>query len=149
MSYWKNKVVVVTGAGSGIGQALALEWAKQGARLAICDNNPTTLEQTIKRMATPQQPFAQVVDVAKEEAVYAFAEAVIAHYGQVDAVVNNAGVVQTSTDVIDYDLDDFRWLMDINFWGMVYGCHAFLPHLRQRPQSHLANVSSIFGIEVI
>lgn len=151
MTYWNNKVAVVTGAGSGIGRALALEWARMGAKLALCDYQSATLEETVNliHQQTQHRPFTQVIDVAQEAAVYAFATAVEAHYGRVDAVINNAGVVQITTDVLDISTADFEWLMNINFWGMVYGSRAFLPLLRKQSKSYLANVSSLFGMMVV
>lgn len=150
MSYWKNKVVVITGAGSGIGRALAHEWAKKGARLAICDKNLETLTTLVKALEQyTVVPYVQAVDVAQELEMQLFAERVYAHYGQVDAMVNNAGVAQTSTNVSELSTEDFKWLMAINFWGMVYGSKAFLPYLRKQPESHLANVSSIFGMVAV
>jgi NAD(P)-dependent dehydrogenase (short-subunit alcohol dehydrogenase family) len=141
-----GKVAVITGAGSGIGRALAVELARRGSRLALSDVNTEGLGETV---ALAEKYGAQAkgyqLDVADRAAFTAHAEEVAGHYGQVDLVVNNAGVALMST-VEQMRYEDFDWLMGINFWGVVHGTKAFLPHLIASPQSHLVNVSSVFGL---
>lgn len=138
-----NKVAVVTGAASGIGRGLAVQLDKLGVRLALTDINAQGLEETANMLQG--QVFSQVVDVADKDAMYAFADAVMAHFQQVDIVINNAGVAVSQT-VENITYDDFEWLMGINFWGVVYGTKAFLPHLKQQSESAVVNISSVFGL---
>ena len=142
----RNKVVALTGAGSGIGRALALKLADEGMRLALSDGNAAGLEETralaAARMATVK---TYVVDVSDRARVRAWAEEVERDFGQVDMVINNAGVV-VSNCLEDVSYEDFEWLMGINFWGVVYGTKEFLPALRRRPEGHVVNISSINGM---
>lgn len=147
MSKFKNCVAVITGAGSGIGQALALELAERGAKLAISDINAETLAETASKL----QPFEgqvhqQQLNVANQDAVFAYAQAVCSHYGTVNLVINNAGVALSSGRLWETEIDDFKWLMDINFYGVLYGTKAFLPQLQSADWGHIVNISSIFGI---
>jgi NAD(P)-dependent dehydrogenase (short-subunit alcohol dehydrogenase family) len=143
---FKGKVAVVTGAASGIGRALAVGFAKRGSDVAICDVNEVGLEETrheVERLG--RKVFSQRLDVADREAFHRFADAVIAHYGRVDFVVNNAGVAVAET-VLESTYEDWEWIMGINFWGVVHGTKAFLPHMVERNSGSIVNVSSIFGI---
>lgn len=146
MKDFKDKVVVITGGGSGIGRALALDFASRGAKLAINDINEQGIEATCQSLPEGTACFTAIVDTANKAQSYEFAEAVYAHYGQVDVVINNAGVALGAVKVDELKYDDFEWIMGINFWGMVYGTKAFLPYLRQRPEASLVNISSILGI---
>ncbi len=139
----KDKVAVVTGAGSGIGRALAQLLAKKGCRLALADINEASLKETAAGLSA--EVFAQVLDVARRDAVYAFAERVTQHYGTAHVVINNAGVAVSQT-VNDLSWEDFEWLMGINFWGVTYGTKAFLPTLLAQNEGAIVNVSSVFGI---
>ncbi|MDD3761960.1 MAG: SDR family NAD(P)-dependent oxidoreductase [Nevskiales bacterium] len=139
----KDKVAVITGAGSGIGRALALQLANKGCRLALSDVNEDGLAETASML--PQTPFTQRLDVADREAVYAHADAVQREFGTAHVVINNAGVALSQT-IEDMSYDDFEWLMGINFWGVVYGTKAFLPMLRAQDDGAIVNLSSIFGI---
>lgn len=142
----KGRTVVITGAGSGIGQALAMQMAAKGANLALADINAENLEITRKRAAQPGVIIkAYPLDVSKKDAVYQFAENVYKDFGRVDVVINNAGVALSET-VEDMNYDDFEWVMDINFWGVVYGTKAFLPYLKKSDNAYIVNVSSIFGL---
>ncbi len=147
MSTLRDKVVVITGAGSGIGRALAFQAAKEGAILALSDWNEAPVVETL-RLATGKrvgEGIARRVDVRKEAEVKAFAGDVQAAFGGAHVVVNNAGVSLSDT-VGSMKREDFEWLIDINFWGVVRGTEAFLPQLRARDDAHLVNISSIFGI---
>jgi NAD(P)-dependent dehydrogenase (short-subunit alcohol dehydrogenase family) len=136
----------VTGAGSGIGRALAVELAGRGARLALSDVDLPATEQTA---ASCRDLGADVrvyrLDVADRAAVFAHAEEVMRDFGAVHLVVNNAGVALHGL-VAELSEEDFRWVMDIDFWGVVHGTQAFLPHLVSGGSGQIANVSSIFGL---
>jgi len=146
MKNFENKAVVITGAGSGIGRALAVEFKKLGAKLAINDYNESALLETVALIGGPGNVFYQAFDVADKTAFYQFAEDVIAHYGSVDLVINNAGVAIFKLTAAEVSIADYEWIMGINLWGMMYGSLAFLPHLRKQKESGIVNISSVFGI---
>ncbi len=141
-----GQVAAITGAGSGIGRALAVQLAQRGCHLAIADIKPEELQQTaVLVTAQGVNCSTHVLDVAKREAVAEFADDVVEQHGGVNLVINNAGVTLIdSADKVLYS--DFEWIMNINFWGVVYGSKAFLPYLRQAQTGHIVNVSSLFGL---
>jgi len=146
MKTLNDKVVAITGAGSGIGRATAVLMAKLGGHLAIADVNEVGLAETAKLCADAgARVHTQRLDVADRAAVHAWADAVAAHYGRVNVVINNAGVTVAAT-VEDTSYENFEWLMNINFWGVVHGSKAFLPHLKQSGDGHIVNISSLFGL---
>lgn len=145
MKNLKEKVVVISGAGSGIGQALAIQMAKEGARLALNDCNEIALKETISLIEN-QAVYSEVVDVSVREAIERFAQNVMKAYGKVDVVINNAGVALAGKEVLETAYEDFEWLMSINFWGTVYGTKAFLPFLLKEKEASLVNISSVFGL---
>jgi NADP-dependent 3-hydroxy acid dehydrogenase YdfG len=146
MAYSKGKLAVITGAGSGIGRALAVHLNRQGCALCLSDINPETLEATLGMLPRTEVPASSdVLDVADREAVHGWAGEVGVRHGHVDIVVNNAGVALVAT-VEESDYADLEWLMGINFWGVVHGTRAFLPLLRRAQQGHLVNISSVFGL---
>ncbi|HNG11284.1 MAG TPA: SDR family oxidoreductase [Agitococcus sp.] len=146
MKNLEGKIVVVTGAGSGIGRALALQLAAQGAQLALCDVNETNLQKTVDIAAAHGvKVYSAVLDVSKREAFQTFADNVARALGNASVVINNAGVA-LSQNVEAMNRQDFEWVLNINFWGVVNGCEAFLPQLRQQKDAHIVNISSIFGI---
>ena len=146
MAYTSGKCAVVTGAGSGIGRALALQFNREGCALYLSDINAQTLEETAALLERQDVAcHTQTLDVADPEAVEALAQQVATDRGQVDIVVNNAGVGLVGT-VEENSYEDIQWLMGINFWGVVHGTRAFLPLLRQSSQGHIVNISSIFGM---
>jgi NADP-dependent 3-hydroxy acid dehydrogenase YdfG len=142
-----GKVVVVTGAASGIGRALAVDVAGRGALLAISDIDEVGLAETVEqvKVAGAREVRSDRLDVADRAAVTAYAAAVAEHFGRVDVVVNNAGVALAG-DVEDLAYPDMDWIMDIDFWGVVHGSKEFLPHLVASGDGHLVNMSSLFGL---
>ncbi|HEY0561377.1 MAG TPA: SDR family NAD(P)-dependent oxidoreductase [Frankiaceae bacterium] len=138
-------VAVVTGAGSGIGRALARALAERGARLALSDISASVDETVAQCTALGAEARGYRLDVADRDAVFAHADQVMADFGQVNLVVNNAGV-SVNAPVGELSEKDMQWLMGINFWGVVAGTQAFLPHLEASGKGHLVNISSIFGI---
>ena len=146
MSGFAGKVCVVTGAGSGIGQALAIELARSGAKLAISDVNTEGLADTeaqIKAIGAPVK--ADRLNVTEREAFALYADAVAEHFGKVNQIYNNAGIAFTG-DVEVSQFKDIERVMDVNFWGVVNGTKEFLPHLIASGDGHVVNVSSVFGL---
>ena len=146
MTFLSDAVAAVTGAGSGIGRALARQLSAAGSALALADIDEKGLVETAGTLAGKGGAVStHVVDVADEAGVSAFAEDVKSRHGRVTLLINNAGVALHGT-FEEISLDDLRWLMAINFWGTVYGVKYFLPTLKQEPRSHIVNLSSVFGI---
>ncbi|MEU2253115.1 SDR family NAD(P)-dependent oxidoreductase [Nocardia xishanensis] len=145
-AYFKNKVCVITGAGSGIGRALAENLAKRGAELALSDIDAEGLAETVLRC---EQLGAKVksdrLNVAEREAVLLYADAVKAHFGVVHQVYNNAGIAFHG-EVLRSEFKDIERIMDVDFWGVVNGTKAFLPMLIESGDGHVVNVSSLFGL---
>jgi len=141
MTKLRDKVVAVTGAGSGIGRALAQRLAALGAHLALSDIDEGTLRETAGSISGVNVSI-HAVDVRSRDAVERYAAEARAKHGGVDVIVNNAGrTVYGSLDEVSYE--DFAMVLDINMWGVVYGTRAFLPLLRERPEGHVVNISSI------
>jgi len=139
------KSAFITGAGSGIGRALAHKLASEGAAVFITDINEENLKKVEEELKQKQVNVqARVLDVAKKDAVFAAAAEAEKLFDGVDAVFNNAGVSLSDT-IEKMTYEDFEWLMDINFWGVVHGTKAFLPAMLKRGSGHIINVSSIFG----
>jgi NADP-dependent 3-hydroxy acid dehydrogenase YdfG len=146
MKGFAGKVAVVTGAGSGIGQALAIELGRSGATLAISDIDMEGLARTEERLSTIGAPArADRLDVTEREAFHAYADQVNEHFGKVNQIYNNAGIAFTG-DVEVSQFKDIERVMDIDFWGVVNGTKAFLPHLIASGDGHIVNISSLFGI---
>ncbi len=146
MKSLKNKVAAITGAGSGIGQALAINLAKEGSHLALSDVNQKGLAETLDMLKAYSVTVThQLLDVSDKDAVYAWADKVVADHGKVNMIFNNAGVALSGT-VDALSIEDYKWIMDINFWGVVYGTKAFLPHLEKSGEGHIINISSVFGL---
>ncbi|MGM0564818.1 MAG: SDR family NAD(P)-dependent oxidoreductase [Pseudomonadota bacterium] len=143
MSIEKNSVAVITGAGSGIGRALALAMSARGCRLALSDVNETGLKETADQVGT--EVITEVFDVADRKAFEAFGERVRNQFGQADYVFNNAGVALLQP-VQDMRYEDLEWMMGINFYGVVHGTHAFLDDMLKRGSGHIINVSSLYGL---
>jgi NAD(P)-dependent dehydrogenase (short-subunit alcohol dehydrogenase family) len=146
MPFLADGVAVVTGAGSGIGRALARQLAVAGSALALADIDGAGLQQTAASLSERGvQLSTHVVDVSDESAVRALAEDVASRHGRVTLLINNAGVALHGR-FEEISLDDLRWLMGINFWGVVYGVKYFLPQLKKEPRAHIVNISSLFGL---
>ena len=146
MKSFRDRVAAITGAGSGIGRALAVELAGRGCNLALSDINEIGLAETAERArAAGVRVTTKRVDVADRAAVYAWADEVARDHGKVNLIFNNAGVALGATVEGARD-EDLEWLMDINFWGVVHGTRAFLPHLKAAGEGHVVNISSIFGL---
>jgi len=148
MKNFSGKTVVITGAGSGIGRGLAKLLAKKGADLALVDLSEDNLEET-SRLISESESVSRVrryaLDVSDKNAVYSLADKVYGDFGRIDVVINNAGVALSET-VEDMSYEDFEWVMNINFWGVVYGTKAFLPYLKRSSEAYIVNISSIFGL---
>jgi NADP-dependent 3-hydroxy acid dehydrogenase YdfG len=146
MNSFKAKGVVITGAASGIGEALARNLAAQGARLLLADVDIGRLDAVVAELrAGGADCLAQPCDVADVAAVQALADTALQAWGGADVVINNAGVGLVAP-VQSLALADAHWLMNINFWGVVHGCRAFIPQLQARPGSVIVNISSIFAM---
>lgn len=144
MNDFSNRVVIITGAGSGIGQALAKEFASRGAQLALADLNVAGLETT-RSMLGNAKANTYVVDVSDAATMERFASNVRRDCGRASILVNNAGVALHG-NFEQLSLADFEWLFRINFWGVIHGCKFFLPLLRQEPDARIVNISSVFGL---
>jgi NADP-dependent 3-hydroxy acid dehydrogenase YdfG len=146
MEGFAGKVAVVTGAGSGIGQALALELGRSGAKVAISDVDTEGLAHTEELLkAIGAQVKADRLDVTEREAFLAYADAVNEHFGKVNQIYNNAGIA-FSGDIEVSQFKDIERVMDVDFWGVVNGTKAFLPHVIASGDGHVINVSSLFGL---
>ena len=147
MKNFKNKVAAITGAGSGIGQQLAILLAKQGCHLSLSDINEKGLEQTVELL----KPYSTItvttkkLDVSDREAVKQWAQETVQDHGSVNLIFNNAGVALGST-VEGATYEDLEWIVGINFWGVVYGTKEFLPFIKQTQDGHIINISSLFGL---
>jgi short-subunit dehydrogenase len=139
-----TKVIVVTGAGSGMGRELAIQLVKKGAKVALVDINEDSLRETAS-LCGDSFSSIHVLSIADQAAVHALPEEVIKAHGQVDAIINNAGIIQPFVDVNELDYAVIERVMNINFMGTVYMTKAFLPHLLNRPEAHIANVASMGG----
>jgi short-subunit dehydrogenase len=147
MTAISGSAAAITGAASGIGRALALELAARGCDLALADRDEAglaTLAAEIGR-AGQRKVTVHTVDVGVPREIEAFAQAAIAAHPVLNIVINNAGVVLMGT-FDEVDQAQMEWLININFWGVVHGTRAFLPHLSKRPEAHIVNLSSVFGI---
>jgi NADP-dependent 3-hydroxy acid dehydrogenase YdfG len=142
----RGKVTVVTGAASGIGRALAYELARRGAKLAISDVDATGLAETAKQVRViGAQVHEARLDVTDRRAVLSYADEVVGEFGTVHLVINNAGIAFTG-DVEKMTFEQIERVMDVDFWGVVNGTKAFLPHLIESGDGHVVNISSLFGL---
>ncbi|OPA85203.1 short-chain dehydrogenase [Pseudomonas fluorescens] len=149
MKSFNGRVAAITGAASGMGRALALALAREGCHLALADKNSQGLEHTRALIKTstlsPVMITTQVLDVSDRQAMEDWAARCVVDHGEVNLVFNNAGVALSST-VEGVDYADLEWIVGINFWGVVHGTKAFLPHLKASGDGHIINTSSVFGL---
>jgi len=146
LSPFEGKVAVITGAGSGIGRALALNLAEKRAKLALSDIDTEGLAETVRQAeALGAEVKSDRINVAERAAVLAYADAVVAHFGKVNQVYNNAGIAFNG-NVEQSEFKDIERIVDVDFWGVVNGTKAFLPHLIASGDGHVVNVSSLFGL---
>ncbi len=147
MKTFKNKIAVVTGAGSGIGQALAKELANKGAILILSDKNADTLSNTekiIQQIGAECYPY--VVDVANEHEIIQFTDAVLKKFHHIDLLFNNAGYALGKISLKELKMDDFKNIMNVNLYGVIHHTKLFLDVLLQRPEAAIINISSLFGL---
>ena len=146
MKNFKNKVAAITGAASGMGRTLALELARRGCHLALSDVNEAGLAETAQMAGKLGVKVTTAkLNVADREGVNAWADQVVADHGKVNLIFNNAGVA-LGAFAETVKPSDFEWIMGINFWGVVWGTQAFLPHLKKSGEGHIINTSSLFGL---
>ncbi|MFY9178369.1 MAG: SDR family NAD(P)-dependent oxidoreductase [Venatoribacter sp.] len=146
MKSFTGKVAAITGAGSGMGRTLAIQLAKEGCGLALSDIDEKGLAATVEMVSRfGVRVTSTKLDVSNKEAVFAWADDTAKEHGKVNMIFNNAGVALSGT-VPALKLEDYEWIMGINFWGVVYGTKAFLPHLEASGEGHIINTSSIFGL---
>ena len=142
---FQNKVVVITGAGSGIGRELAIQFAQAGARLALSDINSVGLDETLRQLPTGSEARSYLLDVASWEAFQAHANEVKQDFGTAHYVINNAGATVVGT-VANTSMEEYEWQLGINLWGVLYGTKAFLPMMLAQREGCVVNISSIFGL---
>ncbi len=145
MSCFTGKVAVVTGAGSGIGRALAQQLAAKGARLALSDVNAVGLEETMVSLPAGCDARPYALDVSNRRAVFDHADAVQRDFGTVHFVINNAGVTVVGT-IAHLTIEEIEWQLGINLWGVIYGTKAFLPMMLAQREGCIVNISSVFGL---
>lgn len=145
MINWPEKVTVITGAGSGIGRAIAKNIAAKGGNIALVDVSEKGLSETLAILSSyPGKFTTHVANVTDESQMKALPEAIIAKHRQIDVLFNNAGITIDKT-FAEHTLEDWRKIIGINIWGVIYGCHFFLPYLESRPEAHIATTSSLAG----
>ncbi len=141
-----NKVVVITGAGSGIGRSIAIKMHEKGALLALNDFDNKALLETINIIDDVNKIYSEVFDVSERKDFDQFAKNVVNHFGKVDVMINNAGITIGSLSAIETTIEDYEKVIGINLWGMIYGTLAFIPELRKQKESSIVNISSIWGL---
>jgi short-subunit dehydrogenase len=146
MTDFSGKVVVITGAAHGLGEATAKAFAARGAKLALCDIDSDGLREVKGVLeARGAEVMTDIVDVAQAWQVEEFSERVEKEFGQVDVLVNNAGVVLAGR-LEDMALEDWQWIIGINMWGVIHGSHFFYPRMKRRNSGHIVNISSAAGL---
>ena len=148
MKDFKNKVVAITGAGSGMGRAYAIEFGKLGAKLALTDWNQDSLLETKRTVKNngANEVFIKAFDISKEEEVFQFAEDVKTTLGNTHIIVNNAGIAGGGGPFIYGDSKTFQKVIDINLFGVIHGCRAFLPQIIENNEGAVVNVSSVASL---
>ena len=145
MQTLNNKIALITGAGSGIGRALAIQLANQDCKLILTDINQNALQETATLLPNTGDHLLEAVDVASLQQWEQLKAKTLAKHTRIDILINNAGVALCQP-FSDMSLENLDWLMDINFKGVVFGCKIFLPLLEKSPDAHIVNVSSVFGM---
>jgi short-subunit dehydrogenase len=147
MTAIRGSTAAITGAANGIGRSLAIELATRGCNLALADRDGAALQAVASEIlaAQPCKVITHVFDISDAPAIEAFAEAATSAHPTLNILINNAGVALMGS-FGEIALSQMEWLININFWGVVRGTHAFLPHLSRQPHSHIVNLSSVFGI---
>lgn len=141
-----NKIIVVTGAGSGIGRELTLQLLQKNAKVVGVDIHPNSLLETQKIAGVGDDKFIGIaLDITDKAKVDALPMEVIKHFGSVDGIINNAGIIQKFINVNDLPIEDIQRVMNVNFYGMLYLTKAFLPYFLNRPEAHIVNISSMGG----
>jgi len=141
-----EKVFVVTGAGSGMGQELTVALLERGARVAAVDLRPAGLDETRAKVgANADFLSTHTADISDRRAIDALRAEVLARHGHVDGLINNAGIIQPFKKLMQLDDDVIERVMNVNFYGTVFMTRAFLPHLLDRPEAHVVNISSMGG----
>ncbi len=145
MSQFQGQVIAITGAGSGIGRALAQNFAGCGAQLALSDYNEAALAETASLLPASTRTECMVMDVSKRDQVFAFADKVVSDFGRVDMIINNAGT-SVLASVENVTIEEIEKVINVNMWGVLYGTKAFLPHMLKARSGCIVNVSSVFGL---
>jgi short-subunit dehydrogenase len=146
MKNFNNKVAVITGAGGGIGGALAKALARRGCHLALVDYNPDMLEKTLSTLTETNVKLSKhIADVTDKKRMAALPDEIVAEHGRVDLLINNAGItLQKSFDT--HSIEDWERILNLNFWGVLYGCKFFKPFLEKSKEAHVVNMSSMTGM---
>ncbi|MEN0138157.1 MAG: SDR family oxidoreductase, partial [Rhodococcus sp. (in: high G+C Gram-positive bacteria)] len=146
MAYFEGRVVAITGAGAGIGRELALQLNRSGAHVALSDLSESQLQATTELCALGGgDVYTSVVDVANRAAVLAYSADVASRFGRVDVLINNAGILFAG-DVLDTTFEDYERVIEVDFWGVVNGTKAFLPHVMRSDRGRIVNISSALGL---
>lgn len=141
----QDKVIAVTGGGSGIGRQLVLQLIARGARVAVADLRQEGLTETERLAAAGDRFAATALDVTDREAVRAWPAQIIERFGSVDGYVSNAGIIQPFVRLNDLEYDAIERVIDVNLYGAIHMAKSFLPHLLDRPEAHITNLSSMGG----
>lgn len=142
----QNKVILVTGGGSGMGRELVLNLLSKNAKVVAIDINENGLQETVTLAGAAKDKLSTfIVDITSKAAVEAFFEKAITQFGFVDGIINNAGIIQPFVKVNDLSYDAIERVMNVNFYGTLYMTKTFLPHLLTRPEAHIMNISSMGG----
>ena len=146
MKNMANKVALVTGAASGIGQAISIKLAEEGAKVVITDVNEEGLNTTAEQIRSLQQEALPIkADISKRQAVESLCKKALKEFGHIDILINNAGVALYA-EIKDTDLKDWEWIMGINLWGQIYTIHYLLPQMIEQRSGHIVNLASWMGL---
>jgi short-subunit dehydrogenase len=141
----KNKNIVVTGGGNGVGRELTLNLLSKGARVVAVDVNDAALQETFRISSKNEKLLTRLVDITNKAAVLDFTEEIISTLGHIDGIINNAGIIQPFIQLKDLKFEQIDRVMNVNFNGTLYMTKAFLNHLLTRPEGHIVNIASMGG----